>query len=95
MLYSVKMDVQLPPDMDPGAKATLLTREKAYSQQLQKDGERVHIWRCAGQYSNLSILEVDGNERLHEILWNLPLFPYMKIEVTPLATHPSDIRAGG
>jgi len=25
-------------------------------------------------------------------LWNLPLFPYMAIEVTPLAHHPSDIR---
>jgi muconolactone D-isomerase len=95
MLYSVKMDVQLPPDMDPGVKATLIAREKAYSQQLQQDGEWEHIWRCAGQYSNLSIFDVDGNERLHEILWNLPLFPYMKIEVTPLATHPSDIRAGG
>jgi muconolactone D-isomerase len=95
MLYSVKMDVQLPPDMDPGVKAPLIAREKAYSQQLQQDGEWVHIWRCAGQYANLSIFEVDSNERLHEILWNLPLFPYMKIEVTPLATHPSDIRAGG
>ncbi|WP_435828358.1 muconolactone Delta-isomerase family protein [Saccharopolyspora shandongensis] len=31
------------------------------------------------------------NERLHEILWNLPLFPYMTIEVTPLAQYPSDI----
>jgi muconolactone D-isomerase len=26
-------------------------------------------------------------------LWNLPLFPYMTIEVTSLSRHPSDIAA--
>jgi MoxR-like ATPase len=28
----------------------------------------VSIWRCVGQYSNLSIFDVADNERLHEIL---------------------------
>ncbi|WP_435830448.1 muconolactone Delta-isomerase family protein [Saccharopolyspora shandongensis] len=37
------------------------------------------------------VFDVADNERLHEILWNLPLFPYMTIEVTPLAQYPSDI----
>ena len=91
MLFAVKMDVALPADMDPQVRADTLAREKAYSQQLQKAGEWRHIWRCAGQYSNLSIFDVASNDRLHEILWNLPLFPYMTIEVTPLAQHPSDI----
>ena len=35
--------------------------------------------------------DVADNERMHEILSNLPLFPYMQIKVTPLATHPSDV----
>jgi muconolactone delta-isomerase len=39
VLFAVRMDVSLPPDLDPG----------------------------------------------------LPLFPYMKIQVTPLGQHPSDI----
>jgi muconolactone D-isomerase len=30
---------------------------------------------------------------LHALLSGLPLFPYMEIRVTPLATHPSDINA--
>lgn len=38
-------------------------------------------------------LDVESNDRLHELLWSLPLFPYMTIEVTPLATHPSDVKA--
>jgi muconolactone delta-isomerase len=27
------------------------------------------------------------------VLWTLPLFPFMQIEVTPLARHPSAIEA--
>ena len=91
MLFAVRMDVAIPRDLDPDERAETLAREKAYSQDLQRNGEWVSIWRLVGQYSNLSIFDVADNERLHEILWNLPLFPYMTIDVTPLATHPSAI----
>jgi muconolactone D-isomerase len=98
-LYAVRMDVTLPPDMDPAARDDLLAREKAYSQQWQRSGSQQwqrsghwpHIWRCVGQYADLSVFAVDSNEQLHQILWGLPLFPHMSITVTPLAAHPSDI----
>lgn len=93
MLFAVTMDVAIPTDLDPDVRQETLAREKAYSQELQRGGEWVSIWRCVGQYSNLSIFDVKDNERLHEILWGLPLFPFMTIKVTPLATHPSDINA--
>ncbi|MBY6412815.1 muconolactone Delta-isomerase [Rhodococcus sp. BP-252] len=93
MLFAVKMDVAIPTDLDPSVRSDTLAREKAYSQDLQRSGEWVSIWRLVGQYSNLSIFDVRDNDRLHEILWNLPLFPYMTIDVTPLSVHPSDINA--
>jgi muconolactone D-isomerase len=93
VLYAVRMDVALPHGMDSDVRTDTLAREKAYSHDLQRAGEWVSIWRCVGQYSNLSIFDVADNERLHEILWNLPLFPYMTIDVTPLAQHPSDLAA--
>ncbi|WP_052867304.1 muconolactone Delta-isomerase [Streptomyces niger] len=93
MLFAVKMDVDLPADLDPEVKADTIAREKAYSQELQKSGKWPHIWRCVGQYANLSVFDVESNDELHDILWGLPLFPYMSIEVTPLAVHPSDINA--
>ena len=31
------------------------------------------------------------NDELHDLLSGLPLFPFMDITVTPLATHPSAI----
>jgi muconolactone D-isomerase len=94
VLFAVRMDVSIPQDTDPQAKAELLAAEKAYSQELQRKGEWQSIWRCVGEYANISIFDVAGNERLHEILWGLPLFGYMTMDITPLATHPSDIAVG-
>ena len=91
--FAVRMTVELPPDMDPEARSDLLAREKAWSQQWQRSGEWVSIWRCVGEYANLSIFEVRDNEQLHEILWGLPLFPYWTCLVPPVALPPSDIGA--
>ncbi|GID97642.1 muconolactone Delta-isomerase [Amorphoplanes digitatis] len=91
MLFAVTMEVALPHDLGNDARNDILAREKAYSLGLQRAGEWVSIWRIAGRYANLSIFDVASNDRLHEILWNLPLFRYMTIEVTPLARHPSDL----
>lgn len=93
MLFHVRMDVRLPADLDPGERDALLAREKAYSQELQRDGRWPHIWRIAGEYANFSVFDVASNDELHQLISRLPLFPYMDIHVTPLATHPSDIRA--
>ncbi len=91
MLFAVKMDVELPLDMDPGERADTLAREKAYSHELQRAGKWPHIWRLVGQYSNLSVFDVADNDELHDLLWNLPLFAHMTVDVTPLTVHPSDI----
>lgn len=92
MLFHVTMDVRIPRDLPADERADIVAREKAYSQDLQRQGTWRHIWRIAGQYSNVSIFDVDGNDELHAILSGLPLFPFMDIKVTPLLRHPSAIR---
>ena len=94
MLFHVRMDVRIPHDLDPAIRAEVVAREKRYSQDLQRSGRWRHIWRIVGEYSNVSIFDVASGDELHEILSNLPLFAYMDIRVTPLATHPSDIAEG-
>jgi muconolactone D-isomerase len=93
MLFAVRMDVSIPPGMDPGERASLPAGEKAYSQELQRKGQWLHIWRVSGHYANISVFDVVGNDELHEILWGLPLFPYMTLQETPPSAHPSDIAA--
>ena len=65
---------------------------KAYSQELQRSGKWPQIYRVVGEYANYSIFDVESHDELHTLLSGLPLFPYMKIHVTPLAKHPSSIR---
>ena len=90
-LFHVRMDVNIPRDLDPTVRAETVAKEEAYSQDLQRQGRWAHIWRIVGQYSNISIFDVDSADELHEILWNLPLFPYLTIEIMPLTQHGSSI----
>ncbi|MFE2940899.1 muconolactone Delta-isomerase [Streptomyces sp. NPDC059255] len=91
MLFAVEMTVHLPPGLAPDVRASLLAAEKEYARGLQRSGEWLHLWRRAGRYANLSVFDVADNDRLHELLWSLPLFPYLECTVTPLARHPSAI----
>lgn len=92
MLYCVRMDVRVPHGIDPAVFDRLKAEEKSRAQELQRAGKWVHLWRVAGQYANISVLDVADHDELHAMLSSLPLFPFMDIVVTPLATHPSAIR---
>ena len=92
MLFKVDMVVNLPNDMPEATAADIKAREKAYSQELQRQGKWRHLWRIAGSYANVSIFDVADNAELHELISSLPLFPYMDISVTPLCRHPSSVR---
>lgn len=97
MLYCVEMRVRIPPDAEGATIERLKAEEKSVAQALQRRGIWRHLWRVAGAYANISIFDVDSHDALHDILSNLPLFPFMEIAVTPLARHPSAIDpiAGG
>ena len=92
MLFQVEMTVKLPTDMPAEQSAKIKATEKAYSQDLQHQGKWRHLWRVAGSYSNVSIFDVEDNAELQELVSNLPLFPYMEINVKPLCRHPSSVR---
>ncbi|SDY61797.1 muconolactone D-isomerase [Modestobacter sp. DSM 44400] len=93
MLFHVRMDVAVPRDLDPAERRALLAAEKARALELQRNGVWRHLWRVVGQYSNVGVFDVDSADELHEVLWNLPLFPYLTIQVTPLTEHPSALSA--
>ena len=93
MLFHVRMDVDIPLDTPEEVVTRLKADEKVRFQQLQRSGKWRHIWRVVGLYANISIFDVESPTELHELLVSLPLFPYMRIAVTPLCRHPSSIHA--
>jgi muconolactone D-isomerase len=94
MLFMVEMEVRFPHDMDPAEIEDLKARERAFAQEIQRDGRWLHLWRVAGRYANVSIFDVASPDELHELLSSLPLFPYIDAHATPLARHPSAIDRG-
>lgn len=93
MKYLVHMEVNIPRDLPAEERSEVVAREKQYSQQLQREGKWPEIWRVVGEYANYSVFDVESHDELHTLLQGLPLFPYMNITVTALATHPSDVKA--
>ncbi|SNR74045.1 muconolactone delta-isomerase [Haloechinothrix alba] len=91
MLFHARMRVHLPHDLDQDAADRLKEQERQRAQELQRDGRWRHLWRVAGEYANISVFDVDSPDELHRLISQLPLFPYMDVEVTPLARHPSAI----
>ncbi|WP_312180269.1 muconolactone Delta-isomerase [Arthrobacter sp.] len=92
MLFLARMDVTFPESMSDEVKAEFTTLEKEYSGNLQREGKMQDIWRVVGEYANYSVYDVSDNDELHRILSGFPMYPYMKIKVTPLAKHPNAIK---
>lgn len=91
MLFLAQMEVSIPHDIDPAELARIKEEEKQRAQEIQRSGKWPHLWRVAGRYANVSVLDVDSIDELHELLSSLPMFAFMDIKVTPLATHPSKL----
>lgn len=92
MLFMTRMDVTFPPHLSAEEVTEFQAREKQYSGDLQRAGTILGLWRIVGEYANHCLFDVPDNENLHEVISGFPMFPYMQVKVTPLATHPNSIR---
>lgn len=91
MLFMAKMETAFPPHLNGDEILTLESQERMYGQELQRSGVIQSVWRIVGEYANYCLFDVSNNDELHNILRGLPMFSYMKIKVTALATHPNAI----
>lgn len=94
MEFLVEIDVAFPPDGDQALKAELVAAEGRRAVELAAAGTIKRLWRIPGQWANVGLWEAPDATALHTALASLPLFPWLKITVRPLARHPSDPAAG-
>jgi muconolactone D-isomerase len=92
MLFLVRIEVSLPHDLDPQYSARIQKEEREYAQRFQREGKWLHLWRIAGRFGNYSVFDVKDNDELNELIWNLPMFHFMKIDVIPIGRHPSALQ---
>ena len=93
MLFHVAINVRVPHDLDRVRIKELEEKEHARAADLQRSGKWLHLWRVVGQWSNVSVFDVESGAELHDILASLPLRPFMELTVTPLCRHPGAITA--
>jgi muconolactone D-isomerase len=95
MEFLVQIDVHMPMDLPEEQRQSLLDRERVLGRQYRANGTIKHVWRIPGGLRNVGIWDTDDATDLHDALAALPLFPWMSIEVTPLARHPISVDPAG
>ncbi len=90
MEFLVHIEIDWPADSAAGHKEAIFEQELARGQELARRGALRRIWRIPGRWANWSLYEVADATELHEALSSLPLYPWMSIDVHPLAEHPND-----
>jgi muconolactone D-isomerase len=90
--FLVRIEVQLPPDLDEERLAKLMAAERVRGRELVDAGHIVRIWRLPGGLRNVGVWSAADPTELHELLMSLPTRPWFRTTVEALAVHPLEAR---
>jgi muconolactone D-isomerase len=90
MEFLVQIEIVGSIGSDEASERILREQERIRAAELASAGILLRLWRIPGQRANWGIWNAKGASELNEALASLPLFPYMKIAIHPLAAHPND-----
>jgi muconolactone D-isomerase len=94
--FLVNIEVEWPADGDPQELARLTAAERERGAELVAAGVIRRMWRVPGRRANWGVWEAPDATALHAAIASLPFYPYLEVEVIPLAAHPTDPeRPGG
>lgn len=91
--YLVRITVNRPVAMSDSQWESVLRREAEHAGRYRATGAIVRIWRVPGTTANVGIWSAQTATELHDKLAALPAFPYMKVDVQPLAQHYLEVDA--
>ena len=96
MEFLVHIEVRWPSDGDPEEARRLTAAERLRGRELAAEGRIRRMWRIPGRRANWGLWDAPDATELHAAISSLPFFPYLEVEVIPLAAHPTDPeRPGG
>lgn len=88
--FLVHIDVRWPADRDTKELERLTAAERARATVLAHEGRIRRLWRIPGRRANWGLWEAADATALHDSISSLPLFPWLEVDVHPLAAHPND-----
>lgn len=95
MEFMVHITNKFPADGDKDLLTQLVKEESAQAAELAANGVIKKIWRRTGQKSNVGIWVAPNATELHSAISSLPFFPWLEVEIWPLADHPNDPKKYG
>lgn len=95
MEFLVHIEINWPPEADPKLREEIFQQELRRGQELAHQGLCKRLWRIPGRWANYGLYEAPDATTVHEAVSSLPLWPWMDVEVIPLAEHPNDPRKLG
>lgn len=91
MEFLVRFEINQPESMSPDERERLRVIERARAMELREQGVLKRLWRVPGRRAVVGLWETSDATALHEALASLPMFPWMDVDVEPLATHPQEM----
>jgi muconolactone D-isomerase len=90
MEFLVHIEVGWPGDGDRAERDRLIAAESVRAHELAEAGTIKRLWRIPGRWANWGLWVAPDATALHAAIASLPFFPWLSVEVHPLAVHPSD-----
>lgn len=91
MEFLVRQNNRMPSDPESQRlREELRVAERKRAQELRDEGILVRLWRVPGTRDAIGLYAAEDATVLHDALSSLPLFPWLEIDIQPLATHPQE-----
>jgi muconolactone D-isomerase len=93
MQYLVHLQFSDPPGFTDDELTALRGSETERAHALQRAGILTALWRDPGQRASWTLWEVASADHLDQAVRSLPYWPWMLVDVYPLARHPNALTA--
>jgi len=93
--FLVHIEVGWPADGDARELERLTVLEHERAIELGAAGIIRRLWRIPGRRANWGLWAADDASSLHAAIASLPFYPWLSVEVHPLAAHPNDPATAG
>src|SRR5260370_25793995 len=89
MEVPVHLVVPGPAGGDRAERERLVAAEGVRARELAEAGIIDRLWRIPGRWANWGLWVAPDATALHAAIASLPLYPWLSVDVHPLAEHPS------
>jgi muconolactone D-isomerase len=90
MEFLVRADNRLPADFPSEQREQMRTGERAIAARWRAEGMLQRLWRVPGRTDWVGLFTAPDATVLHDELSTLPMYPWLRLTVQPLATHPQE-----